>query len=95
VERTKIRPIASGEITRLQAFLFLGVQLSFGLMVLLQFNPYTIFIGSLSLLLVATYPLFKRITFWPQLILGLTFNWGAFVGIFKNLTKVMQQLTEG
>ncbi|XP_070553766.1 4-hydroxybenzoate polyprenyltransferase, mitochondrial-like [Ptychodera flava] len=80
VARTKTRPIASGEVSPFQAFLFLGVQLSVGLGVLLQLNNYSIVLGASSLVFVATYPLMKRITFWPQLFLGITFNWGAMLG---------------
>ncbi|KAL9652770.1 hypothetical protein ABK040_010803 [Willaertia magna] len=80
VERTKSRPIASGEISVKNGILFLGAQLLAGLAVLVQFNWYTIAVGASSLALVFTYPLMKRITYWPQIFLGLTFNWGAFVG---------------
>jgi 4-hydroxybenzoate polyprenyltransferase len=80
VERTKNRPIASGRISRKQAFVFL-VALSFaGLMVLLQFNWFSVVLGAASLLIVAIYPFMKRITHWPQFVLGLAFNWGALVG---------------
>jgi len=80
VERTKTRPIASGDISVRNGIIFLGAQLLTGLAVLLQFNMYTIAVGASSLLLVFTYPLMKRITYWPQSFLGLTFNWGALVG---------------
>ncbi len=80
VARTAERPIASGEISVLQALLFLGALLAIGLAVLLQFNTFAIVLGASSLVLVATYPLMKRITYWPQAFLGLTFNWGALMG---------------
>uniref|UniRef100_W5MV33 4-hydroxybenzoate polyprenyltransferase, mitochondrial n=2 Tax=Lepisosteus oculatus TaxID=7918 RepID=W5MV33_LEPOC len=80
VSRTVSRPIASGEITQLQAFMFLGAQLSAALGILLCLNFYSIALGAASLSLVVTYPLMKRITYWPQLVLGLTFNWGALLG---------------
>ncbi|XP_041856347.1 4-hydroxybenzoate polyprenyltransferase, mitochondrial [Melanotaenia boesemani] len=80
VARTASRPIASGEISRLQALVFLGGQLSLALGVLLCLNYYSIALGASSLCLVITYPLMKRITYWPQLVLGLTFNWGALLG---------------
>uniref|UniRef100_A0A8C5P9W9 4-hydroxybenzoate polyprenyltransferase, mitochondrial n=1 Tax=Leptobrachium leishanense TaxID=445787 RepID=A0A8C5P9W9_9ANUR len=80
VERTSSRPIASGDITRFQSLVFLGGQLSFALCVLLCLNNYSIALGAASLSLVITYPLMKRITYWPQLVLGLTFNWGALLG---------------
>ncbi|XP_063051668.1 4-hydroxybenzoate polyprenyltransferase, mitochondrial [Engraulis encrasicolus] len=80
VVRTATRPIASGEISRFQALVFLGGQLSLALCVLLCLNYYSIFLGAASLALVVTYPTMKRITYWPQLMLGLTFNWGALLG---------------
>ena len=80
VARTAGRPIASGQISVTQAFAFLALQLGIGLAVLLQFNSYTVILGASSLVLVALYPFAKRVTYWPQLVLGLTFNWGALVG---------------
>ncbi|XP_012691372.1 4-hydroxybenzoate polyprenyltransferase, mitochondrial [Clupea harengus] len=80
VVRTATRPIASGEISRFKALQFLGGQLSLALCVLLCLNYYSIFLGAASLMLVVTYPILKRITYWPQLMLGLTFNWGALLG---------------
>ena len=80
VARTATRPIASGQITVLQAAMFLGLELLLGLAVLVQFNPFTVALGISSLALVALYPFMKRITYWPQLFLGFTFNWGALVG---------------
>ncbi len=80
VARTRLRPIPSGQVTRRQAALFLGGQSLVGLIILLQFNLMTIGLGVASLLLVAIYPFMKRITWWPQLFLGLAFSWGALVG---------------
>nr|GFB39022.1 4-hydroxybenzoate polyprenyltransferase, mitochondrial-like [Tanacetum cinerariifolium] len=80
VERTKSRPIASGALTPFQGVSFLGAQLLLGLGILLQLNDYSRVLGASSLLLVFSYPLMKRITFWPQAFLGLTFNWGALLG---------------
>jgi 4-hydroxybenzoate polyprenyltransferase len=80
VERTKNRPLASGRISRTHAFAFLALQSLVGLGVLLQFNGYTVVLGAASLLIVAVYPFMKRITHWPQFVLGLAFNWGALVG---------------
>ncbi len=80
VERTRGRPIPSGQVTVRQALAFLVLQLALGLTVLLQFNPTTIWLGVASLVLVFTYPLMKRITWWPQAFLGLAFNWGALMG---------------
>jgi 4-hydroxybenzoate polyprenyltransferase len=80
VERTRHRPLASGRLTTGQALAFLALQLLVGLLVLLSFNRFTIFLGLASLPLVIVYPLMKRITWWPQAFLGVTFNWGALVG---------------
>ena len=80
VARTALRPIPSGDVSVLQAFLFLGVLCGTGLLILIQFNTFTIGLGALSLVLVVTYPFMKRITYWPQAMLGLTFNWGALMG---------------
>jgi len=80
VERTKERPLARGDITTSQAFTFLGLQLSAGLGVLVQLNWYSILLGASSLSVVSIYPFMKRITHWPQAVLGLAFNWGALLG---------------
>ncbi|KAG0253500.1 Para-hydroxybenzoate--polyprenyltransferase, mitochondrial precursor (PHB:polyprenyltransferase) [Mortierella polycephala] len=80
VERTKVRPLASGAVTPTQAVAFLGLQLGAGLAVLTQLNVYSILLGASSLSLVATYPAMKRITYWPQVVLGMAFNWGALLG---------------
>lgn len=80
VARTSTRPIASGEISVFKALIFLGFQLVLGLIVLLQFNTFTVTLGAASLLLIALYPFMKRFTYWPQLFLGFTFNWGALLG---------------
>ncbi|XP_064604542.1 4-hydroxybenzoate polyprenyltransferase, mitochondrial-like isoform X2 [Liolophura sinensis] len=80
VERTKLRPLASGELNTFQALCFLGLNLSLALGVLLQLNWYSVMLGASSMLLVVTYPLMKRYTYWPQAFLGLTFNYGAILG---------------
>jgi 4-hydroxybenzoate polyprenyltransferase len=80
VARTALRPIPSGQVSVRQAVVFLAAQLLVGLLILLTFNRFTILLGVLSLALVFTYPLMKRITYWPQAVLGLTFNWGALMG---------------
>lgn len=80
VDRTKARPLAAGDVSYLQAWTFLGLQLSVGLGILLQLNWYSILLGASSLGVVIIYPLMKRITHWPQLVLGLAFNWGALLG---------------
>ncbi|KAG5442504.1 Para-hydroxybenzoate--polyprenyltransferase variant 2 [Clonorchis sinensis] len=80
VERTKLRPLANGTISLKNAFLFLGFQLSASLLILLQLNWYSICLGLLSILPVTVYPLCKRVTYWPQIVLGLTLNWGTWLG---------------
>jgi 4-hydroxybenzoate polyprenyltransferase len=80
VERTRARPIASGRVSRQQALAFMAVLCLAGLVILLQFNRYTVGLGAASLLIVAVYPFMKRITHWPQFVLGLAFNWGALLG---------------
>jgi 4-hydroxybenzoate polyprenyltransferase len=80
VARTAARPIPSGQVTVTRAWVFLAVLCAAGLLVLVQFNWFTIMLGASSLLLIAVYPFMKRITFWPQVVLGLTFKWGALVG---------------
>ena len=80
VERTRTRPIPSGAISPRQALLFLVAELVVGLVILLQFNRFAILVGAAALLLVFPYPYMKRITYWPQAWLGLTFNWGALLG---------------
>jgi len=80
VARTRARPIPSGAVSVTGAVVFLILQCLVGLAVLLQFNWFAVGLGAASLLLVAAYPFMKRITWWPQAWLGLTFNWGALVG---------------
>ena len=80
VARTAARPIPSGQVTLRRAWTFLAAQLLVGLLILVQFNGFTIVLGAASLLLVFSYPFMKRVTYWPQAWLGLTFNWGALVG---------------
>lgn len=80
VERTRSRPLPSGKVTLKQAWAFLIVQALIGLAVLLTFNSFAILLGVASLVIVAAYPFAKRITWWPQLVLGLAFSWGALMG---------------
>jgi 4-hydroxybenzoate polyprenyltransferase len=80
VDRTALRPIPSGQVKLWQAIAFLVLQLLVGLVILLQFNWFTVELGAASLILVAIYPFAKRFTWWPQAFLGLTFNWGALLG---------------
>jgi len=74
------RPIASGQLPIFDALVFLAGQLGLGLLVLLQLNWYSVVLGASSMGLVVLYPLMKRFTYWPQFVLGLTFNWGALLG---------------
>ena len=76
VKRTKKRPIASGKISIFQSFVYVTLLCLIALIVLLQFNLTTILLGLSSMILAFSYPFMKRITYWPQLFLGITFNWG-------------------
>jgi 4-hydroxybenzoate polyprenyltransferase len=80
VARTADRPIPSGAVSVRGALVFLAAQLLAGLAILLTFDATTIALGVASLILVFTYPLMKRVTWWPQFFLGLAFNWGALMG---------------
>ena len=80
VERTRSRPIPSGQVSVTAAAVFLVLQALVGLAVLLQFNRFTVYVGFASLAVVAVYPFMKRITYWPQIVLGLAFSWGALMG---------------
>ena len=76
VERTKQRPITSGKVSVKLALLYTSILCLAAFLILIQFNIFTIFLGMFSMLLAFSYPFMKRITYWPQLFLGLTFNWG-------------------
>jgi 4-hydroxybenzoate polyprenyltransferase len=80
VERTRSRPIPSGQVSVVQAAAFMIAQAMIGLAVLLQFNRFTVGTGLVSLCVVVIYPFMKRITYWPQIFLGLAFSWGALMG---------------
>jgi 4-hydroxybenzoate polyprenyltransferase len=80
VQRTSTRPLVTKELTNLDAWFFLGAQLATGLLILLELNFNSILLGASSLGLVIIYPLMKRITNWPQFVLGMTFNWGVLLG---------------
>ncbi|WP_410010939.1 4-hydroxybenzoate octaprenyltransferase [Rhizobium sp. NRK18] len=80
VERTRSRPLPSGRVTRMQAKAFIVLQALVGLLVLLQFNWFTVVLGVCSLVVIAIYPFAKRFTDWPQFFLGLAFSWGALMG---------------
>ena len=76
VKRTKTRPIVAGKISVKHSFLYVLILCSFAFLVLIQFNFLTISLGMGSMILAFMYPFMKRITYWPQLFLGITFNWG-------------------
>jgi 4-hydroxybenzoate polyprenyltransferase len=80
VERTRSRPIPSKQVSIAQAAAFMMAQALIGLLVLIQFNKFTVMTGLASLLVVAIYPFMKRITYWPQIVLGLAFSYGALMG---------------
>jgi 4-hydroxybenzoate polyprenyltransferase len=88
VERTRSRPIPAGQVTVRQAFVFLAVQALIGLLVLLQFNRFAVATGIASLVIVAVYPFMKRITWWPQVVLGVAFSWGALMGFAVILGRI-------
>ena len=88
VERTRSRPIPAGQVSVKQAAVFLVFQALIGLTVLLQFNRFAVMTGIASLLIVAVYPFMKRITWWPQIVLGLAFSWGALMGFAVTLGRI-------
>ena len=88
VERTRLRPIPSGQVSVPQALVFLVAQALIGLCVLLQFNRFAVATGIASLAIVAIYPFMKRITWWPQVVLGLAFSWGALMGFAVVLGRI-------
>src|SRR4051794_36381252 len=88
VERTRSRPIPAGQVSVPQAVVFLVLQALVGLMVLLQFNRTAVVTGIASLVIVAVYPFMKRITWWPQIVLGLAFSWGALMGFAVSFGRI-------
>jgi 4-hydroxybenzoate polyprenyltransferase len=88
VERTRSRPIPAGQVTVTQAAVFMVLQALIGLLVLLQFNRFAIMTGIASLVIVAIYPFMKRITWWPQVVLGLAFSYGALMGFAVTLERI-------
>jgi 4-hydroxybenzoate polyprenyltransferase len=80
VERTRGRPLPSGEVTLRGAVLWMGLQALIGAVILFKFNKFAVLVGLGSLAIVAIYPLMKRVTSWPQVVLGFAFNWGALLG---------------
>jgi len=88
VERTRSRPIPAGQVSVAQAMVFLIAQALIGLAVLLQFNRFAVATGVASLVIVAIYPFMKRITWWPQIVLGLAFSWGALMGFAVTFGRI-------
>jgi 4-hydroxybenzoate polyprenyltransferase len=88
VERTRSRPIPAGQVSVPQAAVFLVLQALAGLAVLLQFNRFAVGCGIASLIIVAVYPFMKRITYWPQIVLGLAFSWGALMGFAVTFGRI-------
>jgi 4-hydroxybenzoate polyprenyltransferase len=88
VERTRSRPIPAGQVSVIRALVFLVAQALIGLVVLLQFNRFAVATGIASLLIVAIYPFMKRITWWPQIVLGLAFSWGALMGFAVAFARI-------
>ena len=89
VKRTKARPIASGKISVKQSLSYVFTICSLAFLILIQFNFFTVILGLSSMLLAFSYPFMKRITYWPQLFLGITFNWGiimAWAAVNNNIT---------
>ena len=89
VKRTKKRPIAAGKINVAQSLAYVLVLCSLAFLILIQFNMFTIILGMSSMVMAFSYPFMKRITYWPQLFLGITFNWGiimAWAAINNNIT---------
>ena len=89
VQRTKNRPLACGLISTQLALIYTFFLCTFALLILIQFNVLTIILGFVSMLLAFSYPFMKRITYWPQLFLGLTFNWGivmAWTAVTNNIS---------
>src|SRR5690349_17905480 len=88
VERSRSRPIPAGQVSVKQGLVFLVLQSLIGLAVLLQFNRFAVVTGIASLVIVAVYPFMKRITWWPQIVLGLAFSWGALMGFAVTFGKL-------
>lgn len=88
VERTRSRPIPAGQVSVKGALAFMVAQILLGLIVLLQFNWFAVGTGVASLLIVVIYPFMKRITWWPQVVLGLAFSWGALMGFAAAFARI-------
>ncbi len=92
VERTKDRPIPSGKVSVKQAWAFLGIQVFLSFLLVLTFRWETILGAAFSLFLVAAYPFAKRVTYFPQVFLGLVFNWGVFLGALESQQRITREV---
>ena len=92
VARTKNRPIAAGKISVKESFFYIIALCSLALLILLQFNTLTIILGISSMTLAFTYPFMKRLTYWPQLFLGITFNWGIILAGSSILNTITPEI---
>ena len=92
VERTKQRPIASGKISIKQSVIYILILCLVSFVILIQFNAKTIYLGLGSMILAFSYPFMKRITYWPQLFLGLTFNWGMIMACTAILDQISTEI---
>jgi len=92
VERTRSRPLPAGEVTLRNALIWMALQSLVGMAILFKLNKFAGGVALLSLVLVAVYPAMKRFTYWPQVILGLAFNWGALVG-YAAVTGTLSRAT--
>ena len=88
VARTKERPIASGSLSKNLALFYIIVICLLAFLILIQFNLFTIYLGMFSMIFAFTYPFMKRFTYWPQLFLGFTFNWGIVMGWASVMTDL-------
>ena len=92
VARTKNRPIASGKVSVKEGFFYIIVLCSLAFLILLQFNTLTIILGISSMTLAFSYPFMKRLTYWPQLFLGITFNWGIILAGSSILNTITPEI---
>ena len=92
VQRTKQRPIATGIISIKESLFYILILCLVSFLILIQFNPKTIFLGLGSMVFAFSYPFMKRITYWPQLFLGLTFNWGMVMGYTAILDQISVEI---
>ena len=93
VKRTKKRPIPAGKISVKQSYIYILILCVIAFLILLQFNILTILLGMSSMLLAFSYPFMKRITYWPQLFLGITFNWGILMAWTSMNNSINAEIT--